>query len=78
MDEPYEEIKSPKHYQLLPGVEVITVIEALGMGIPFCWSNILKYLLRAGKKPGVPSLTDMKKAQFYLNRLVELLEEAEE
>lgn len=77
MAEVYEEVKSPKHYQLMPGVEVIHVIEALGMGIPFCWSNVIKYLLRAGKKPGTPSLKDMKKAQFYLNRLVELLEEGD-
>lgn len=76
--EPYEEINAPPHYSLFDGVEVIDVIEVLGMGVAFCWSNALKYLLRAGKKPGVPALKDVKKAQFYINRLVLLLEKSEE
>ena len=75
--EPYEEINAPQHYALMEGVEVIDVIEAMGMGIIFCWSNAIKYILRAGKKPGTPSLKDMRKAQYYLNRLVRLLEEME-
>jgi len=64
--EPYEEIHSPKHYQLPDGLEVIDLIEDL----PFNVASALKYLFRAGKKPGASSQTDLEKALYYVEREV--------
>lgn len=47
--------------------EAIKVIEAYDMG--FLDGNVLKYLLRAGKKTESP-LEDYKKAKWYLDRLI--------
>jgi len=62
--EPYEEVDHPQHYQLPGGVEVIDLIEDMS----FCLGNALKYLLRAGKKPGVLMETDLMKAVWYIER----------
>jgi len=65
-----QNVNSPKHYGGEGNVyEVINVIEAYGMGHDFCLGNCLKYFLRAGKKTECP-LEDLKKAQWYLNRLI--------
>jgi len=42
-------------------------------GVNFHTGNIIKYVVRAGRKTGNP-LEDLKKAQFYLNRLITLEE----
>lgn len=42
------------------------IIEAYNLG--FCEGNVLKYLLRWRRKDG---LQDLKKAAWYLNRLIE-------
>jgi hypothetical protein len=49
--------------------ECIKVIEAWGLG--FNVGNALKYLCRAGKKPGVDTIEDLHKAVWYLLREVE-------
>ena len=65
-----QNVNSPKHYGGKDNVyEAIKVIEAHGMGHDFCLGNCLKYLLRAGKKTENP-FEDLKKAQWYLNRLI--------
>lgn len=55
----------PDHYGGADSLyEAIKVIEAWGLG--FNLGNVAKYLARAGKKPGVAALEDLKKAQTYL------------
>jgi hypothetical protein len=69
-----EKVNHPPHYK--PGVyEVIIVIEAHNLG--FHIGNVVKYVLRAGSKPGEWELEDLKKAQWYLNRRIEQLEQLE-
>ena len=66
-----EKVNHPQHYggQENP-YEAIKVIEAWGVG--FHIGNVLKYLSRAGKKDS--KLEDLKKAQWYLARFIELEE----
>jgi len=52
--------------------EAIKVIRAWGLG--FCLGNTLKYLCRAGKKPGESELKDLKKAAWYLDYFIKDLE----
>lgn len=52
--------------------EAIKVIEAWNLG--FHLGNTVKYISRAGKKDGNSATQDLKKALFYLNRKIELLE----
>lgn len=47
-------------------IEPIDVIEAWALG--FCLGQIIKYVCRAGKKPGADDIQDLKKAAWYLNR----------
>jgi hypothetical protein len=61
-----EAVDSPAHYGGKDNVyEAINVIEAYDMG--FLDGNVLKYLLRYRKKNG---LEDLKKAKWYLERLI--------
>lgn len=49
--------------------------------LSFCEGNALKYIFRAGHKEGSSELTDLKKAQWYINRIyrgVEIGEKAED
>tara|TARA_Y100001970_G_scaffold279577_1_gene387171 strand:+ start:2016 stop:2291 length:276 start_codon:yes stop_codon:yes gene_type:complete len=61
----YEKIDHPDHYQA-KGMEAIDVIEAYNLN--FSLGSALKYILRAGKKPGELSAEDLKKAIWYLER----------
>tara|TARA_R110000744_G_C19362488_1_gene561552 strand:+ start:359 stop:514 length:156 start_codon:yes stop_codon:yes gene_type:complete len=45
-------------------MESIEIIEAFELG--FCLGNVIKYVLRAGKKDD--ALEDLKKARWYLDR----------
>ena len=69
-------IEKPSHYQLkgLEPYESIDVIRAvLGDKVKYFYiGNILKYIIRAEKKNG---LEDYKKAEVYLNWLIELEED---
>lgn len=74
----YEEelVYSPEHYQ--GKVEAIDYIEdklSTEEYKGFLKGSILKYLSRMGRKGH--AVTDAKKARWYLERLVELLEECE-
>ena len=62
-------VNHPPHYNQ-GGIETIEAIKAaLGYGFnAYLTGNILKYLWRYNHKGG---LQDVKKAQFYLNRLVQ-------
>jgi len=66
-DNPCKNVEHPAHYGGEDNpYEAIKVIEAYSMD--FVEGNILKYLLRYKKKNGLECL---KKAQWYLNRLIE-------
>ena len=54
----------PPHYGMEP--EPIVVIE--GWDLQFNLGNVLKYLARAGRKPGSTRLDDLVKARRYLAR----------
>ena len=68
-------VNSPPHYQILPGVEVydvrMAILEKVD-GVPAQqiddWSRAWEYLTRMWQKNGVE---DAKKAQWYLNKLIE-------
>lgn len=61
-----DQVKNPKHYQLIEGVESIEII-ARSMTKEqwkgFCLGNMLKYRIRAGKKDALQQ--DIEKANFY-------------
>ena len=45
--------------------------------LDFSLGNVIKYVLRAGKKPGEDALKDLKKAYDYLGHKIELLSKEE-
>jgi hypothetical protein len=49
-------VEHPAHYNALP-VECIDVVEHFD----FCTGNAIKYLWRAGLKPGTDAVTDLRK-----------------
>lgn len=59
----YEKINDPEHYAG-DKMSVIDIINAFNCN--FNVGNIIKYVLRAGKKPGSAELEDLKKAKRYL------------
>ena len=70
-------VNHPNHYTV-GGVETLDVIEAKLSQSEFqgyCLGNILKYLMRAGYKG--KQLEDLKKAQFYLNRMIDSYESSD-
>lgn len=71
-------VNHPNHYQTKSGLETIQVIEAFTedlTGIEAVYTgNVIKYICRWKKKNG---LQDLWKAQWYLNHLIEKVEEKE-
>ena len=63
-------VDHPKHYNA-GNIEVIDAIEAWNMG--FCDGNVVKYVARH-KFKGKP-LEDLKKAKWYLDRLIQQYEQ---
>lgn len=61
-----DRINSPQHYKghCLEAIEVIDDFE-----LNFCLGNVVKYVLRAGKKGD--ALDDLKKAHWYIERELE-------
>ena len=72
-----DNVNHPSHY-CQGGIECIDALKAATIdktGIEaICVANVIKYLWRFEKKNG---LEDVKKAQFYINRLIQELEEKE-
>jgi hypothetical protein len=68
-----EQVNHPQHYggQDNP-YEAIKVIDAWELG--FSLGNTVKYISRAGKKDSDKELQDLKKALWYLNHHIEMLE----
>ena len=58
-------INSPPHYKA-GAIEAIDVIEAFEL--EYHLGNVVKYILRAGRKESEDRLTSLRKAQWYLNR----------
>lgn len=70
-----EKVNHPAHYGGADNpYEAIKVIEAWQLG--FCLGNTVKYIARAGKKD--PTVQDLRKAAWYLNREIERMEKANE
>jgi hypothetical protein len=63
-----DKINHPSHYHAAGGHEAIDVIESWGLG--FCLGNAVKYICRAGLKPGVNVLEDLRKAVWYIERYI--------
>ena len=71
-----DNVNHPDHYQNIAGVEAIDILNDVVKDLPgkqaaMLW-NTLKYLLRFQKKNG---LEDLKKAQNYLQRLIDEVDE---
>ena len=58
---------NPTHYQ--NKVTPIDIIEMYDLN--FSLGNVIKYVLRAGKKNGESDLDDLNKALWYLNREID-------
>lgn len=72
-DQQTEAVDHPAHYGGADDpYEAIKVIEAWGLG--FHLGNTVKYISRCGRKAGESVLKDLKKARWYLDRKIELLE----
>lgn len=78
-----DNVNSPKHYLLKPGLEVMDVREAIleklqreGVVVPYVdiddWSRAWEYLTRCFFKNGAE---DIEKSQYYINRMVKRIEE---
>lgn len=63
----------PKWYGSKSGQDVIDVAEDFGIVDNAYKFNMLKYLLRGGKKAGNSELQDMTKIKVYLERYIEKL-----
>lgn len=57
-------VNHPVHYQSKNGIEAIDVIEAFDLD--FCLGNVVKYVLRCGKKDN--EIQELEKAKWYLER----------
>lgn len=67
-----EQVNHPAHYGGEDNpYEVIKVLEAWGLVHDAYLFNVVKYIARAGLKSDM--LTDLKKAQWYLDRRIEKL-----
>lgn len=77
--EPADNVNHPQHYQSKSGLETIDVIEAFTEGLvggeATNTGNVLKYMCRWKNKNG---LEDLKKARWYLNRLIGIVEKRDE
>ena len=74
-----ETVNHPSHYQTESGLEAIDVIDAFTANLvgkeAVYTSNVLRYTCRWKSKNG---LEDLKKAKWYLERLINTLEKEKE
>lgn len=64
-------VSHPAHY-CTGSIEVIDFIE--DQRLPYHLGNACKYLCRAGRKDPAKTTEDLRKAVWYINRYIELLE----
>ena len=71
-----EKVNHPKHYQFGGDdtYEVVNVAEVWGLDKDAYLFNVLKYIVRSGKKDDNPPLQDLKKALWYLDRRIKTLD----
>ena len=71
-------VNHPPHYISETGLETIDVIEAFTFDLTgmdaVCTANVLKYICRWKNKNGIQ---DLKKAKWYLDRLIDRNEKLE-
>lgn len=63
-------VHAPPHYTS-GGIETIDFIEAKELN--YRLGNVVKYLVRAGKKDPARHIEDLEKARWYLDREINLL-----
>jgi len=62
-----DSIDHPPYY-IAGGIEAIDVIEAFGLD--FALGNVVKYVLRAGRKRDSSMVEDLRKAAWYLQHAI--------
>ena len=72
-----DEVNEPQHYNYGKYETIDVIVDTLGEyeAISYCHGNVLKYTMRMWHK-GKP-ITDCKKARWYMNKMIELLEKTE-
>lgn len=75
---PIDEIERPAHYNYGKYETIDVIVDTLGdyEAINYCHGNVLKYVIRMWHK-GTP-VKDIKKAIWYANKMVELLEKTKD
>ena len=68
------QVEHPDYYSS-GGMEAIDFIDAHELN--FNLGNVVKYIARAGKKEGSDTLTDLSKANWYLEHEIERIEKGE-
>jgi hypothetical protein len=70
----FDEVTKPAHYNNGKYETIDVIVDTLGEyeAINYCHGNVLKYTIRLWHK-GNP-VKDAQKAQWYLNKMIELLE----
>ena len=76
-EEDEDEVNEPQHYNYGKFETIDVIIDTLGKfeAISYCHGNVLKYTMRMWHKDS--PITDCKKARWYLNKMIQLLEETE-
>jgi len=79
-DGSFDDVQRPKHYnnRLMEAIDIIEMIIEIEKNpkVAYNMSNVLKYLLRFRDK-GTP-VKDLNKAVWYLNRMIQKVEEENE
>jgi len=70
-----ELVTHPEHYGGEDNpYEVVKIAEATGIDKDAYLFNVLKYIIRSGKKEDNPPVQDLKKALWYLDRRIKTIE----
>ncbi len=72
MKELGDPVHHPPHYTF-GKIEVLNAIE--DWGLDYHRGNVVKYMVRAGKKDPDKMIEDLRKARFYIDRLIKLKQE---
>ena len=76
VDKQEDTVNHPSHYISANGLEAIDFIQAFTDGLTggeaFCIGNALKYLCRFKNKNHDDPTEDLKKAQWYINRVINM------
>jgi len=59
--------QNPDHYKLPGGVQLIDVTKHCSFPV----GNAMKYIFRAGRKPGESSLDDLLKAKWFVDLMIQ-------